>query len=248
MTLDLALAALFFVVAVLYATVGHGGASGYMAAMVLLGVAPAAMKPTALVLNLLVAGIGTVRFARAGSLPLRKLAPFLAASVPAAFLGGTLHLGAHGYKQVVGLVLLWSAVQLARTLRAPTAAAPPRLHLTLPVALVCGAAIGLISGLTGIGGGILLSPLVILTGWAQPREASGMATVFILANSAAGLAGNLASTSQLPAHMPMFAVTVIVGGWIGSGLGSQRLPLRAIRGLLAVVLVTAGVKLLTDGS
>lgn len=247
MTLDLALAGLFFAVAVLFASVGHGGASGYMAAMVLLGVAPASMKPTALVLNLLVAGIGTARFARAGSLPLRKLAPFLAASVPTAFLGGTLHLGTRGYKQVVGLVLLWSAVQLARTLRAPTPTAAPRLHLTLPVALTCGAAIGLISGLTGIGGGILLSPLVILTGWAQPREASGMATVFILANSAAGLAGNLASTSHLPASMPLFALAVIAGGWIGSGLGSQRLPLRTIRGLLAVVLLIAGAKLIVDG-
>ena len=232
---------LLFLAALLYAAVGHAGASGYLAAMALVGVAPEAMKPTALLLNLVVASLGTWRFARAGHLPWRTLRPFLLGSVPLAVAGGAWQLPGTLYRPAVGGVLLLAALLLLRRLpEACPAASPPHAG----VAVAAGAGIGLLAGLTGTGGGIFLSPLLLLHGWAGARATAGLSAAFILANSAAGLAGNLASTRHLPAGLPGYVLAVGLGGLAGSQLGLRHLSPLALRRAVAVVLAVAAAKLL----
>jgi uncharacterized membrane protein YfcA len=232
---------LFFLAALLYASVGHAGASGYLAVMAFLGVASTAMRPTALVLNLLVATLGARAFIAAGHFRWSLAWPFLLASVPMAYLGGTLSLPVDVYRTVIGVVLLLSAVRLVIQFRAGDAAGtePP-----LWLALLVGGALGFLAGLTGVGGGIFLSPLLLLAGWANLRTTAATSVVFILANSAAGLLGQRDALTELPRDTWQWAVAVIVGGALGSWLGARRLPSPAIRVLLAVVLVVAGVKLI----
>jgi uncharacterized protein len=240
----LALAAGLLVVAFLYASVGHGGASGYLAVMALAGVAPAAMKPTALVLNLVVAGIGSIQFARAGYFRWRKLWPFALGSIPLAFLGGALKLPVGPYKVLVGGVLLLSAARLLFTAQhGGDAEKDPPLAIAIPL----GAVLGFVSGLTGVGGGIFLSPLLLLLGWANPKGTAAVSAVFIVVNSLAGLAGHLASLESVPKDVLVWAPAVAVGGFLGSGLGSRRWPNVTIRRVLAVVLVLAGAKLILGG-
>lgn len=237
------LGGLVLAAAVLYASVGHGGASGYLAAMALVGVAPEAMKPTALALNVLVAGIGAVKFYRAGRFSWPTFWPFAVLSVPFAFLGGAVTLPGVAYRPLVGLVLLYAAYRLFRQPGAAAAAAQERV-IPRVAALLAGAAIGLLSGLTGVGGGIFLSPLLVLAGWATVRTASGVAAAFILVNSVAGLLGQALQGATLPPFLPGLAIAAVIGGWVGAEVGSRRLPAPAIRRLLAVVLVVAGLKML----
>jgi uncharacterized membrane protein YfcA len=239
----LLLSLLILFAAALYSSVGHGGASAYLAAMALFGLAPAVMKPTALCLNLLVASLGTYRFWRAGFFSWRTFLPFAAASVPFAFVGGALTLPAGVYKPVVGVVLLFAAVRLFMHARAIAREGEARLP-PLWVASLLGAGIGFLSGLTGVGGGIFLSPILLLMNWADVRRTAAVSAAFILVNSAAGLLGNLASVKSLPAALPYLAVAALVGGLVGSELGSRRLPPLAVRRLLSLVLVIAGVKLI----
>jgi uncharacterized membrane protein YfcA len=238
----LLLAVLFLAAAVLYGSVGHAGASGYLAAMALVGIAPAVMKPTALVLNILVSAIVTVRFARAGYVRPLAILPFLIGSVPAAFLGGALTLPANIYRPIVGGVLLVAAARFGITAGRPSQEFPPRAPW--PVAVVSGAGIGLLAGLTGTGGGIFLTPLLLAAGWAGTRFAAGTSAAFILANSISGLAGNLASVGSLPPAIPLWLGAAAVGGAIGSQLGSRRMPAPWIRRALAGVLLVAGLKLI----
>jgi uncharacterized membrane protein YfcA len=248
-TVTLLIAALILVVAVLYSTVGHAGASGYLAAMALFGVAPAVMKPTALTLNIIVAAVGTFRFVRAGFFSWRTFWPFAAASIPAAFIGGWLTLPASIYKAIVGIVLLYSA---ARIFFSAKEAADQKTHsVPVPIALLWGAAIGLLSGLTGVGGGIFLSPLLLLMHWAKTKETSGVSVTFILVNSIAGLLGHglfahFAKISTLPRMALIWAPIALVGGMIGTELGTRRLPIAGIRRWLSVVLVIAGLKLFSE--
>lgn len=234
---------LIFAAALLYSSVGHAGASGYLAAMALCGVAPAVMKPSALVLNVLVATIATVQFYRAGRFSFSLFWPFALASVPLAFVGGALTLPGTYYKPAVGLVLLFAAYRL---LRVPQEVdeKPETKPLPLPSALVSGAGIGLLSGLTGTGGGIFLSPLLLFMGWAETRESAGVSAAFILVNSIAGLAGLMTGLAVLPQAVPLWAVAAVAGGLIGSGLGSRYLKSHVLRRLLAGVLVVAGAKLI----
>ena len=196
------LAVAFLVAALLYSSVGHAGASGYLAAMAFLGVATPVMRPTALVLNLLVASIATIRFARAGFFTWSLFWPFALGSIPLAFVGGAITLSGHWYRTLVGLVLWLAAVRLLLDwrVRRDRTQAPAR-----PVAIGCGAGVGLLAGLTGTGGGIFLSPILLFMGWAETRETGGIAAAFILVNSAAGLAGNPASVQHLPAQLPFWA-------------------------------------------
>ncbi len=236
------LAVLFLAAAALYGSVGHAGASAYLAAMALTGVAPEVMRPTALVLNVLVAGIVTLRFARAGYLRPMALLPFVAGSVPAAFIGGGLTLPAEVYRPLVGVVLILAAGRFGMT--ASRAAEESPLRAPWPAALVVGVGIGLLAGLTGTGGGIFLTPLLLVAGWAGTRFAAGSSAAFILVNSMAGLAGNLSSVGSLPDALPLWLGAVAVGGIIGSELGSRRLPVPGLRRALAVVLLVAGLKLI----
>ena len=229
------------VVAVLYSSVGHGGASGYLAVLSLCSLAPAALKPTALVLNILVSGLAAWKFYQAGYFSWSRLWPFAATSIPLAFVGGMLTLPPLYYRPLVGAVLLYSA---ARLLWRPPADPVPLGRPLLPAALAWGGLFGLLSGLTGVGGGIFLSPLLIFKKWSGLREASATAAVFILVNSSAGLLGHLQSVSALPSFTPLLAASAVIGGFIGATGGSQRFPLPVISRILAAVLTLAGVKLI----
>src|SRR2546425_8628697 len=229
MTLEITLliALLIFVVAVLYSTVGHAGASGYLAAMALFGLAPAAMKPTALTLNIIVAIVGTIRFVRAGFFSWRIFWPFAIASIPAAFVGGWVTLPASVYKAIVGVVLLYGAVRIFFSAKAADDQETRTPPMTL--ALVLGAALGFLSGLTGVGGGIFLSPLLLLMRWARTKETSGISVAFILFNSIAGLLGHgifahFSSISSLPRAALIWGPAALAGGFIGTELVTRRLP------------------------
>ena len=238
----LLIAMLMALAAALYSSVGHGGASAYLAIMALFSVAPETMRPTALALNLLVAGLGTWRYWRRGLFNGRLLAAFAVTAAPAAYLGGAIHLPPEYYRPLVG-ALLWlaAAVMLWRPVAlANRAVAPPSLAISLPA----GAALGLLAGLTGTGGGIFLSPLIILLAWEAPRRTSGVAAAFILVNSIAGLAGNVASIGFLPAELPIYLAAVAAGALLGTWLGVDRLPRPWLLRFLALVLLIAGAKLL----
>jgi hypothetical protein len=238
-----ALALLMLAGAALYSTVGHAGASAYLALMALFAVQPVVMRPTALVLNILVAGVATIRYLRAGLFDARMFWSVAVAAIPMAFVGGALQLPDEIYRKLVGLVLLYAAIRFLWPSPAGSEDRPTR-HPPLPLALACGAVIGILSGLTGTGGGIFLSPLMILAGWLTPRRASGVAALFILCNSLAGLAGNYASVRALPAELPILAGAVLIGGLIGTSLGVRRLGAPGLLKALAVVLLIASAKLL----
>ena len=238
----LIIAILFFAAAALYASVGHAGASAYLAVMGLYSFAPSVMKPTALALNILVALVATLKFYRAGLFSWRLFWPFAVVSVPAAFIGGATTLPADWYKVVVGIVLLYAAVWMFLSSLKPLRVAPHSPPLW--AALVAGLAIGFLSGLTGVGGGIFLSPLILYLGWAETRATSGIAAPFILVNSIAGLLGHFSSVAQLPPNIPIWGVAVVLGGWIGASYGSRRAPPPVLRRLLALVLIVASVKLI----
>ena len=228
--------------AALYSSVGHGGASAYLAIMALFELAPEVMRPTALALNLVVAGFGALRYWRAGQTNLRLLAAFVLTAAPAAFVAGSIHIPPEYYRPLVGIVLWLAALRLFWQ---PTALAQrplrkPSLAITLPA----GAALGLLAGLTGTGGGIFLSPLIILFGWEDTRRTSGVVAGFIFLNSAAGLAGNFAAVRALPPELPWFAVAVAAGALVGTWLGAGRLPKPRLLQSLGLVLVIAGIKLL----
>ena len=235
----LALAAAIFVIALLYSSVGHAGASGYIAVLTLFGFGVEVIRPTALTLNILVAAIGFVQWWRGGHFVWSLFWPFALLSVPAAFFGGWLHVPAHYLKILIGLVLWFSAWRLLyRKEDPPDIARPAR-----PTAVASGAGIGFLSGLTGTGGGIFLTPLMLFCRWAKVKEAAAVSSLFILVNSSSGLAGYVKSGRDLPDFAWPLAVVVALGGYIGSRLGSRHLPVRGIAVLLAVVLVIAGTKL-----
>ena len=237
-----ALALAMALAAALYASVGHGGASAYLALMALFAVAPATMRPTALALNLLVAGIGSIAYFRAGQFNLRLFLLFALPAIPFAFLGGSMELPPQLYRPLVGITLWAAAARLAwDPKRSPTRSIEaPAPAIAIPV----GALLGLLAGLTGTGGGIFLSPLILLLGWEEPRKTSGVAAAFILANSIAGLAGNLSSLGSLPAELPFLLAAVGIGGLAGAFMGARRLPRPALLRILALVLAIAGAKLI----
>ena len=242
MTETLTLTLLIFVAALLYSSVGHAGASGYLAAMALFSLAPDVMKPTALVLNLVVATVGTIRFASAGHFEWKIFWPLAALSMPMAFLGGMTKLPISTYKIILGCVLLFAAWRLV--VKPATQSSAGLKPVAVPRALIFGAVIGLLSGLTGVGGGIFLSPLLLFLGWADVKKTAGISVAFILVNSAAGLLGHLASVRNVPHEIVWWAPAALLGGIIGAELGSRRLEPVTMRRLLSVVLIVAGVKML----
>lgn len=227
-------------VAFLYSSVGHAGASGYIAAMTLCGFAVALIKPTALVLNIVVAAIGSFQFWRAGHFSWSLFWPFALLSVPAAFLGGYVQLPTSIFRQLVGAVLLLAAVQLFYRQADPPQVTPSGNT----TAMSAGAGIGFLAGLTGTGGGIFLTPLLLIRGWAHTRTAAAVSALFILVNSIAGLVGYFSSGRPVPSVAWVLALAAAAGGTIGSYLGSRRFPVRIVTRLLAVVLIVAGLKLI----
>ncbi len=242
--MDAAHLTLFFIaigiVAFLYSSVGHAGASGYIAVMTLLGLAPATIRPTALFLNILVASIGSIQFARAGYFRWRLFWPFALLSVPAAYLGGYLQLPVALLRILIGLVLLFSAGRLFFR-----RSDPPEVRSPSPsAALSLGGIVGLLSGLTGTGGGIFLTPMLLFFRWARIREAAAVSALFILVNSIAGLAGYFVANRSIPSLGLLLAGAAVIGGMAGSHFGSRRFPVRTISLVLAIVLLIAGAKLI----
>ena len=228
------------VIAFLYSSVGHAGASGYIAIMTLWGLAPTIIRPTALVLNILVASIGAFQFWRAGHFAWRLFWPFALLSVPAAYLGGYIQPSASILRILIGLVLIFSAVRLIFRRGDPPEVIPP----SRPTAIGVGGAIGFLSGLTGTGGGIFLTPLLLFCRWAYIRQAAAVSALFILVNSIAGLFGYFTAKHFIPSLGLVLAAAAMIGGILGSYFGSRRFPVRAISLLLATVLLIAGIKLI----
>lgn len=244
-----------FLVAVLYSSVGHGGGSGYLAVMAFFAVAPNVTKPTALALNIFVAGIATIQFYRKGYFEWKVFLPFAIASIPFAFLGGTIDLPIVYYKYLLGFVLLFAAFRLGwkfkeneHEARAVSSYDSQRdtgvTGIPIWLALVIGALIGITSGLIGVGGGIFLTPIFFLAGWVEARKAAGISAMFVLVNSVAGLLGNYQNAANLPSTVWIWIIIAVIGGIIGSTLGSKYFNSIALRRVLAVVLLVAGVKLL----
>jgi hypothetical protein len=227
-------------VAFLYSTVGHAGASGYIAVMSLFGIAATTIRPTALALNILVSLLTTWQFWRAGHFSWRLFWPFAALAVPFAFVGGYVSLPTHIFKVLVGVVLLLSALRLLVRPSADDVSREP----SKPVALTVGGALGLLAGLTGTGGGIFLTPLLLFMRWARTKQAAATSAAFILVNSLAGLSGNLSATRAFPSVAIPLAGAALAGGAVGSYYGARRFDHTLIKRLLAVVLVIAGAKLI----
>jgi uncharacterized protein len=245
MTIEIAIILAVFAVAVLYSSVGHGGASGYLAVMALFAIAPVVTKPTALILNLFVALIAFVQFFRAGSFAWKIFLPFAVSSIPMAFWGGMISLPTAVYKLILGVALILAAIRLAINLKSESEAKEPNIWLCLLI----GAILGFVSGLIGIGGGVFLTPILLLMNWTETKKAAGISALFIWVNSVSGLAGNwlLGKDSQLtnlPTIVWAWIGAAIIGGLIGATLGSYKFNSLTLRRVLAFGLVIAGAKLI----
>ncbi|MEH2564070.1 sulfite exporter TauE/SafE family protein [Bradyrhizobium sp. AZCC 2289] len=237
----LLLAACMFAGAALYTSVGHAGASAYIALMALFGIQAAVMRPTALALNIFVSAFTSFRFLQAGLFRWRVFWPFGVGAIPFAFVGGSIQLPGPYYRPLVGVVLLLSGVRLLwpRELKSNLEPDDPPIW----AGILCGIGIGFLSGLTGTGGGIFLSPLLLFLGWSDTRSASGVAAVFILCNSVAGLLGNVAIVKALPPNLWVYAIAVGLGALLGTTLGIQWRPPMILKAL-GFVLLIAGLKLI----
>ena len=240
----LILAASFFVVATLYSTVGHAGASGYLAMMALVGLAPETMRPTALTLNILVAAFTVYRFRQARFFHWSGLWPFLLGSVPFAAAGGIQSLSRGTYYVAMGAVLLIASGYLAwRAFGARPMMEEHVLRIRpFPAALI-GGVIGFLSGLIGVGGGIFLSPILLILGWAGPKTTAGISAPFILVNSAVALVAGSLTVQKLPGELPLLAGAALGGAFVGTWLGLQRLKQKGLLITLAAVMSMAGAKL-----
>jgi hypothetical protein len=228
------------VVAFLYSSVGHAGASGYIAVMTLAGLEPQVIRPTALVLNIVVAAITSWQFARRGHFCWGLFWPFAILAVPMAYWGGSLTLSPWLFQLIVGLVLLYSAARFMTRLDSDEVGARPPMSVAIPT----GAGLGLLAGLTGTGGGIFLTPLLIVMRWSTTQQAAGVSSLFILLNSVAGLTGNVQNVQQFPLFAIPMAAVAVGSGFAGSHFGSHKFPHTTIKRLLAIVLAIAGSKLL----
>lgn len=230
-----------FAAAALYSSVGHGGASAYIALMALAGLAPEEIRPAALVLNIVVASFGAYRFIRAGRFDFSVFWPLAATAIPAAYLTGGIALPEAVYRPLLAAALgaaalrylIWPQIDAAKTARAPRKI----------VALPAGAALGAIAGLTGIGGGVYLSPLLVFTGWADAQKATGIAACFIVVNSLAGLAGRASSLMTLPTYLPWLAAAAILGAGLGTALSLKTFDKKGVLRVMGIVLGVAAAAL-----
>ncbi len=226
--------------AVLYSSVGHGGASGYLAAMALFSLAPESMRPAALAMNVFVATLVWLRLYRAHYFSWRVYLPLALAALPMAYIGGTIQLSASVYYYIVASALLLAAWQLFRHRQQEFEIVPPKLMVAVPLGLV----LGLAAGLTGIGGGIYLSPLLLIMRWTDMRTNAGVAAAFVLTNSLAGLAGYMSVNTVWPDHIVEYVVVAVLGALIGSELAVRRLSPQRLKSILALVLLVAAIKMI----
>lgn len=232
---------LLFLVAFLYSSVGHGGASGYLALMAIFSVAPDVMKPTALLLNIFVSLISFIQFYRGGHFNFKLFLPFAIASVPMAFIGGLINVDAFIYKKILGALML---IPIARFLLFRNIRVDEIKKSSLPVALLTGAGIGFLSGLIGIGGGIILSPVLLLLKWADMKQTAAISALFIFVNSLSGLAGQFTKGVQFSSDMYAYVAVAFIGGVLGAYYGSLKFRQPILKYLLAIVLMVAAYKLL----
>ena len=233
---------LIFLAALLFSSVGHGGASAYLATFAIIGMAPASMRPAALCLNVLVASIALYKFYKVRAFDWQLFWPIALTSVPAAFIGGQVTLPNPLYKALVGACLIYAAWTIfSQANKADEIEVKP---VVKPILMVLGAGLGFLAGITGVGGGIFPSPILLFFSWARTKVISGIAAAFILANSISGLLGFLSKTPSLPVGLGYWGLAAIAGGLIGAEYGSQKLANPTIRKLLALVLLFAGSKML----
>jgi hypothetical protein len=230
-----------FAAALLFAIAGHTGASAYLAIFGLLGMAPGEIKPTVLSLNVVVGCVAVYKFTRAGHFSWRLLWPFILTSIPFSFLGGLISLPTPIYRLLVGVVLVYAAFRML--FDAPIKNRSQTDFPPLWLSLLLGAGIGFTGGLIGIGGGVLLSPILLLTEWAGPQLTAGTIAVFVLVNSLSGLLGYWSASPDLPSQLPIWAAVALLGGWIGAEIGSRKLSATTIRRILGLILLLAGLRM-----
>lgn len=235
------LSLLFAIISLLYATVGQAGGTAFLALMAFASFPPSEMRPTALLLNIVAATYSTWLFNRGRLLDWAKLRPLLLASLPTALIGGFIVLDEHLYKAVTGIVLLFAAAILA--LRRVRDGEPDR-STSLRGAIIVGAAVGFVSGLTGVGGGIFLAPTLIALRWASPRQTAALSAPFILANSVVGLLGATYAGQSPSEQTWLYALAALVGAMLGAMIGLRSLSETMTRYVLAAILGTAGFQLL----
>jgi uncharacterized protein len=232
---------LLFVVAFLYASVGHGGASGYLALMAIYSVTPAVMRPTALLLNLFVSLTSFIQFYRGGHFKWKTFLPFALSSIPLSFVGGMISIDSSIYKKILGILLLFP---IARFLFLPNADPSEMKESKLVPSLIIGGIIGLLSGMIGIGGGIILSPVLLILKWTNQKQTAAISALFIFVNSIAGLAGQLTKGISFSADMYVYVVVAFAGGICGAYFGSLKFNQNILKNVLAGVLMLAVYKLL----
>lgn len=233
--------ALLPLVAFMYAAVGHGGASGYLALMALFSFSPEIMKPTGLLLNLFVAGISFYHFWKAGYFNFKLFLAFAIGSIPLSFLGGRFDIDATLYKIILGILLIFAILKMLNVFGKEVTSPRP---INFPLAIFIGACIGFFSGLIGIGGGIILSPIILLLNWGKVKEAAAVSALFIWVNSASGIIGQSSKGIQLDEHVWIFVTLAVIGGYSGAYIGSKHMNNSTLRKLLAFVLVLASFKLI----
>ncbi len=227
-------------IAFLYSSVGHAGASGYIAVMTLFSLPASIIKPPPLTMNILIAILATFQFWKAGYFSWKIFWPFAVTSIPFAFIGGYINLPDKIFKILIGAVLLYSSARFILNSKDVEFTSPP----SKGIAMSTGAGLGFLSGLSGVGGGIFLTPLIIFMRWAKTRTASAVSALFILVNSISGLSGNVINTKTLPSFILPLIISAIIGGAAGSYLGSRKFSTEVIRKILAVVLAIAGIKMI----
>ena len=236
---NLVIAACLLLGAVLYTSVGHAGSSAYIAVMTLFNLQASVIKPTALTLNIAVSAYASWRYIRNKFFDKKLFFVLSAGAIPAAFIGGHINLPSEIYKPIVGVLLILSGLRFIFLAAAHDREIRPVNYL---LAIVMGSSIGFLAGITGTGGGIFLSPLIIWLGWNHVKQASGTVAAFIFVNSVAGLLGNYKSTSSLPEMLPLFLGAVIIGALIGTRLGILRFSTVGVKRALGLVLIIAGLK------
>lgn len=241
MSYDLLIAIALLIIGFLYASVGHGGASGYIAVLSIFAIPVTTYKPLILVLNVIIAGIAFIQFYRAGYFKWYLCWPFLITSIPFAFLGSKIHLNGDTYHLLLGIALI---IPVVRLLGINPKENQDNKNISLLMAVILGAIIGFLSGLLNIGGGIFLSPVLILMAWANTKEAAAVSSLFIVLNSLSGLLGNATNHYELNASSFIWLAAAITGGATGAYFGSRRFAQVTVRYLLSAVLCIASVKLI----
>jgi uncharacterized membrane protein YfcA len=233
---------LLFLVSLCYSSVGHGGASGYLAALGILGMSPEEMRPAALVLNVFVSAIAFLKYYQAGYFRWKLFLPFALLSVPLAYLGSFIKLGPHVYKQILGVCLVFAVLRIIGVFN-PKEEKPVR-PVPLAAGIATGGILGFLSGMIGIGGGIILSPIILLCRWGTMKETAAVSALFILVNSLAGLTGLWKQGTVWPPHLELWIIAAVAGGLAGSWWGSRKADNRALRYVLSGVLLIAALKLI----